>query len=117
MATIRDVVQAIGRRDGVETVVVLGRDGLPIDSFSANGADADAVAALVPAVVDACDKLGQAGIRGEFNASAVEFGNGFVIVSVITADTLFAILVRPDTNVGGILFELSRFRTAIAGLL
>ncbi len=117
MATIHDVVQAIGQADGVETVVVLGRDGLPIDSFSRNGLDADGVAALVPSVVDACAKLGQASTRGDFNASVTEYGNGFGIVSVINADTLFAVFVRSDANVGGPLYELRRYRTAIAGLL
>ena len=117
MATIRDVVHELGQRDGVETVIVLGRDGLPIDSFSQNGLDTDGLAALVPSLVGACDRLGQAGTRGAFSAGVIEYGNGFAIVSVITADILFAILVRADTNVGGILYELGRYRTAIAGLL
>ena len=117
MATIRDIVQALGQRDGVETAVVLGRDGLPIDSFSQNGLDADGVSALVPSLVGACDRLGQAGTRGDFSAGVIEYGNGFAIVSVINADALFAVFVRPGTNVGGILHELTRYRTAIAGLL
>src|SRR5947199_169266 len=31
MATIREVVEALSRRTGVDAVVVVGRDGLPID--------------------------------------------------------------------------------------
>ena len=49
MPGIRDVVQALQRRPGVEAVVVVGRDGLPIDS-SGQGVDADSVAALLPGV-------------------------------------------------------------------
>ena len=117
MANIRDVVQELGQREGVETAVVLGRDGLPIDSFSQNGLDADGVAALVPSLVGACDRLGQAGTRGDFAATVIEYGNGLVIVSVINAEALFAVFLRPNTNVGSILYELKRYRTAIAGLL
>ena len=117
MASIRDVVRELGQREGVETAVVLGRDGLPIDSFPQNGLDADGVAALVPSLVGACDRLGQAGIRGDFTATVIEYGNGFVIVSIINAEALFAVFVRPNTNVGSILYELKRYRTAIAGLL
>ncbi|MCH7714987.1 MAG: roadblock/LC7 domain-containing protein [Gemmatimonadetes bacterium] len=117
MASIRDVVQELGQREGVETAVVLGRDGLPIDSFSQNGLDADGIAALVPSLVGACDRLGQAGTRGDFTATVIEYGNGFAIVSIINAETLFAVFVRPDTNVGSILHELNKYRTAIAGLL
>src|SRR2546423_2152143 len=44
MATIRDVVEALSRRSGVEAVVVVGRDGLPIDARAANGMDPEGVA-------------------------------------------------------------------------
>jgi predicted regulator of Ras-like GTPase activity (Roadblock/LC7/MglB family) len=117
MATIRDVVRTLGEHDGVETVVVLGRDGLTIDSFTKNGSDADGVAALVPSLIDACAKLGVAGTRGDFNAGVMEYGDGFVVVSVVTPDSLIAIVVRPDTNVGGLLYELRQHRAAIADLL
>ncbi len=117
MASIRDVVQALGQHEGVETVVLLGRDGLTIDSFSPNGLDSDGVAALVPSFVKACAKLGEAGIRGEFNAGVMEYGAGFVVVSVVTADVLIAIVVRSGTNVGGLLYELRRYRSAISELL
>ena len=117
MATSRDVVQTLGQHDGVETVVVLGRDGLTIDSFVKNGSDADNVAALVPSLIDACAKLGVAGTRGDFNAGVMEYGNGFVVVSVVTPDALIAIVVQPETNVGGLLYELRQYRAAIADLL
>jgi predicted regulator of Ras-like GTPase activity (Roadblock/LC7/MglB family) len=117
MATIRDVVQALGQFGGVDTVVVLGRDGLTIDSFSHNGADADGVAALVPSLVEACARLGAVGTRGEFSAGVMEYGGGFVVVSVVTADSIIAVVVQPTTNVGGLLYELRRYRTAIAALL
>ena len=98
-------------------MVVLGLDGLTIDSFTKNGADPDGVAALVPLLIDACAKLGVAGTRGEFNAGVLEYGNGFVVVSVVSSDALIAVVVQPDTNVGGLLYELRQHRAAIADLL
>src|SRR5436309_2191165 len=76
MATIRDVVDALSRRAGVDAVVVVGRDGLPIDSRTGNGVDAENVAALVPAVINGMAQLGQAGGRGEFGTGVLEFGSG-----------------------------------------
>src|SRR5919204_79308 len=55
MPTIRDLVGAIRRRDGVDAAVVLGRDGLLIDSETASDVDAESVAALVPSIVAAAD--------------------------------------------------------------
>src|SRR2546429_7108512 len=76
MATIRDVVQALSRRTGVDAVVLVGRDGLPIDSHTQNGVDAESVAALLPSVINGMAQLGQAGGRGEFGTAVLQFGGG-----------------------------------------
>ncbi len=117
MATIRDVVEALGRSSGVDAVVVVGRDGLPIDSRVANGVDAESVAALLPSAIKHMAQLGDAGGRGDFNTAVMEFGRGLAIVAVLNAEALLIVLVQPATNVGALLFDLRRHRTAIAGLL
>lgn len=117
MATIRDVVEALARRAGVDAVVVVGRDGLPIDSRAGNGVDAESVAALLPSVINAMTQLGAAGGRGELGTAVVEFAAGLAVVSVLSADALLVVLVRPATNVGALLYDLRRHRSAIAGLL
>ena len=117
MPTIRDVVQVLGNRKGVEAVIVLGRDGLPIDSRTANGVDSESVAALVPSVVESCNRLGDAGGRGDFGLGVVEFGNGLAVIAELTSDSLLAILIQREVNIGQLLFELQRHRAAIAHLL
>ena len=115
--TIREVVQALSRRSGVDAVLVVGRDGLPIDSHIANGVDGDSVAALLPSVISGMTQLGQAAGRGDFGTGVLEFGSGLAVVSVLNADALLVVLVSPSTNVGGLLYDLRRHRSAIAGLL
>src|SRR2546428_5959165 len=82
MATIRDVVEALARRGGVDAVVVVGRDGLPIDARAVNGVDAENVAALLPSVINGLAQLGEAGGRGPFGTGVLEFGSGLAVVSV-----------------------------------
>jgi len=117
MPGIHDVVLAIQRRPGVEAVVVVGRDGIPIDSLIKNGIDADGVAALLPGVLRGADELGAAGGRGPFAAGVLEFGQGLAVVSVLSPDAWLVVLVQQSTNVGALLFEIRRHRSAIAGLL
>ncbi|PYP46047.1 MAG: hypothetical protein DMD50_09360 [Gemmatimonadetes bacterium] len=117
MATIREVVEALGRRAGVDAVVVVGRDGLPIDSHAKNGVDPENVAALLPSVINGMTQLGEAAQRGEFGTGVLEFGAGLAVVSVLNADAVLVVLVQPSTNVGGLLYDLRRHRSAIAGLL
>jgi predicted regulator of Ras-like GTPase activity (Roadblock/LC7/MglB family) len=117
MPTIRELVQALAHREGVDAVVVVGPDGLPIDSVSSAGVDADNVAALLPAVIRGMGELGSAGARGEFATGVLEYSDGLAVAAVLHEDAMLVILVRPDTNVGSLLFDLRRHRTAIAGLL
>ncbi len=117
MPSIRDVVRSLARRDGVDAVIVLGRDGLPIDATTKDGIDADGLAALVPSVVAACARLGNAAQRGEFGMGAVEYEGGMAVISTLTPEALLAVFVRSNVNVGPLLYELHRHRSAIASLL
>jgi predicted regulator of Ras-like GTPase activity (Roadblock/LC7/MglB family) len=115
--TIRDVVEALGRREGVEAVIILGNDGLPIDSRAANGADAEVLSALVPNVIQAADQLGQHAGRGGMAMGVLEFSAGYAIIANISDQAKLLVVARPRTNIGPLLYDLTRHRAEIAGLL
>ena len=117
MANIRDVVDALGRREGVEAVIVLGNDGLPIASHVGSGTDAEVLAALVPNVIQATEQLGHHANRGTVTTNVVEYQSGLAILSNLSADAKLLVMLRPSTNVGPLLYDLSRHRAEIAGLL
>ena len=117
MPTIRDVVQTLSGRDGVEAVILLSRDGLTIDAHASDSLDSDGLAAVEPAVVAACNRLGTSAGRGGFSTGVVEFEDGMALVAELTADAMLAMVFRPGTNIGSLLYELQRHRSAIAGLL
>ena len=117
MPTIRDVVKVLRNREGVDAVIVLGRDGLPIDSRTSDTLDSENVAALVPPIVESCSRLGAASGRGAFGFGVVQFDSGLAVIGELTPETLLAILVQPEINIGQLLFELRRHRAAIAQLL
>lgn len=117
MAGIGDVVAALGRRDGVEAVILLGNDGLPIASHLANGGDPDVLAALVPNIVIAGQQLGHHAGRGSLTMGVLEFAAGYALVSHVSAEATLLVLVKARTNIGPLLFDLTRNRAEIAGLL
>jgi predicted regulator of Ras-like GTPase activity (Roadblock/LC7/MglB family) len=117
MPSIRDLVAAIRQREGVEAAVVLGRDGLLIDSQSVPGLDAEDLAARIPAIIGSADDLGTAAGRGPLTTAVLEHRSGLAVVSALSADAVLFVLVRPDTNVGQLLFELRRNREHIAALV
>lgn len=117
MPSIRDLVAAIRQRDGVDAAIVLGRDGLLIDSQLGPGLDPDDVAARIPAIIGTADELGAATGRGELLTAVLEHKNGLAIVSVLSVEAILLVLVSPRANIGQLLFELRRNREHIAALV
>jgi len=117
MATIRDVVEALGRRDGVEAVIILGNDGLPIASHMGEKGDPDVLSALVPNVIQAAEQLGQSAGSGNLSTSVIEYNAGLAVIASLSAETKLLMLIRPRTNIGSLLYDLTRHRAEIAGLL
>ena len=117
MPSIRDLVAAIRRRDGVEAAVILGRDGLLIDGQAVPGLNAEDIAARIPSIIAPADELAGALARGQLTTAVLEYQRGLAVVSVLSLDALLLVLVRPDANVGQLLFELRRNRGHIASLV
>lgn len=117
MPSIRDLVGAIRQREGVEAALVLGRDGLLIDSQSAPDVDTEVLAALIPAIIGPAEELGTMAARGALTTVVLEHASGLAIISVLSVDALLVVLARPDANVGPLLFEIRRNREHIAALV
>ena len=117
MASIRDLVAALRQREGVEAAIVLGRDGLLIDSQVVTGLDAEDLAARIPAILGPADDLGSAARRGETTTIILEHKQGFAIVSVLSAEAVLLVLVQSHANIGQLLYELRRNREHIAALV
>jgi len=117
MPTIRELVGALRQRTGVEAAIVLGRDGLLIESEVAPDLDAESMSALVPSIVSACDEFGGQAERGELTTAILEYPNGIAIVSALSANAVLLMLVKPAAEVGELMYELRRHRDHIAALV
>src|SRR5690606_39152600 len=116
MTSIQELVRALSARDGVEAVVLLGRDGLVVDSQSARGVDAERLAAVVPLVVGAADDLGEQISRGETTTAVLEYEQGVAIVSPLGSDAILLVLATLQET-GALLYELRRNRGRLATLV
>ena len=117
MPSIRDLVAAIRQREGVDAAIVLGHDGLLIDSQLGPGLDAEDVAARIPGIIGPADEFGVAIGRGELLTAVLEHRNGLAIVSVLSPEAILLVLVTPRANIGQLLYELRRNREHIAALV
>ena len=117
MASIRDLVGAIRQREGVEAAVILGRDGLLIDSQAVPGVDAEDIAARIPAIIGPADELGNGAKRGPLLTAVLEFRDGLAIASVLSADAILLVLVKPEANIGQLLFDIRSARADLATVI
>lgn len=117
MPTIRELVAALAQRDGVEAVILLGRDGLLIDGRSTPALDAEHLAAHVPSLVSAAEELAVHAHRGPLVTSVLEYERGFAVICALSSEAVLLVLVHPSANVGSLLFDLRRHRGNIASLV
>jgi uncharacterized protein len=117
MPNIRDFTSALRQRPGVDAVLVLGKDGLLIEGFAAPGLNNEDLAARVPALVFEAEALGRATMHGQLNTAILEHQKGFAIIGALADDTLLLVLLRPSADLGGLLFDIRRYRGNIAALI
>jgi len=117
MATLGEVVRGLGARDGIEAVLVLSADGLPIEHSSRVPFEPEAVAALTATLMQYATRLGLGAGRGAPRTSVIDYERGLLIVAQVGSGDSLAILAAPEADIGELLFDLRQHRPALAALL
>jgi predicted regulator of Ras-like GTPase activity (Roadblock/LC7/MglB family) len=117
MPGLREVVQHLVSRDGVNAALVVSADGLIIDHAARSGIDTDAIAALLPALTQSAKQVGDVTSGGRLTHAVFEFGNRQLVLSALGDDVYLAILTSPDVNIGNLLYDLRRHQPALASLI
>lgn len=117
MPTIRDLVATVRQFDGVQAALVLGRDGLLIDSETDAEVDGEQIAAHVPSIVQFADELGLAAGSGSLRTAVLELETGLAVLSAMSAEVVLLVLLRADANVGALLYDLRRHRSGLGALV
>ena len=117
MPTIRDLVATVRQFDGVQAALVLGRDGLLIDSEADAGLDAEQIAAHVPSILQFADELGGAAAVGTMRTAVLELEGGLVVLTAMSTEVVLLVLLRADANVGALLYDLRRHRSGLGALV
>ena len=124
--TLRQLVEAIVQHEGVEAVLVIGRDGLLVDGRSGSSAvDLEALAAHLPRVLSAVSLLGGAANgaaqsqvgRGDVVSTIMEFEHGLALAAVLSSDASLLVLLSHGANAAPLLYDLRRFRGRIASII
>jgi predicted regulator of Ras-like GTPase activity (Roadblock/LC7/MglB family) len=117
MIELGEVVKRLAARDGVDAVLLLSADGLPIEHAARASFDAETVAALGATLAQHAGRLGHGAARGQLLTAVLEYHEGLLVLSRAGSDDWLAILATADADIGPLLFDLRQHRTALAALL
>ncbi len=117
MPTLKDLLVKLSNRSEVESVFVVGQDGLLIDRAGPDGSDAEAVAAMAPNMMQNARELGDAANHEGLRTAVVEYSDGIAIVTDVSQDMLLVTFVKPGLSFGALLYELRHNREQIAKLV
>jgi predicted regulator of Ras-like GTPase activity (Roadblock/LC7/MglB family) len=117
MPTLRELTEAIQQRPGVEAVVILGADGLLIETHDAAQSHAEALAARAPAVATAANQLGRAAESGDAAMVVMEFERGYGVVLRLSDHAMLFVAAAPDVALAELIFDLRRHRSPMATLV
>lgn len=118
MSDLDPILRRFADHEGVEHVLLVGRDGLLIRREGKAGEmDADTVAALLPGVAAACEGLAQAAALGPLASAVLEMDRGVTIVVGLSRELFLALFVRAGVGFAPLLREARRERFRLAALL
>jgi predicted regulator of Ras-like GTPase activity (Roadblock/LC7/MglB family) len=117
MASLSEVVRGLVGRDGVEAVLVLSADGLPIEHASRGPFDPDSLAALTATLAQYATRLGLGAARGALRNAVIEYEHGLLVMAQVGAGDCLAILAAPEADIGPLLYDLRHHRPALTALL
>ena len=116
MSELDAALQRLRGHDGVDHLILLGRDGLVVQHLGGDGKE-EPVAARVPGLANACSALGTAAGTGRFQTAVVEFDSGVAIIAALSGDLLLVAMVRAGIGFAPLLRELRRERSQLVELL
>ncbi len=117
MPGLADVVRALAARDGVDAVVVVSPDGLPIDHAARGACDADALAALAVTLLRAAARLGETAAHGPLSRAVFEYAGGIVVVASLRDGNALLVQASAGSDVGPMLYDLRQHAPALSALL
>jgi predicted regulator of Ras-like GTPase activity (Roadblock/LC7/MglB family) len=117
MGGLGEVLRSLATRDGVQAALLLSGEGLPIEHAATGDFEPETVAALAATLAQYAGRLGEGAGRGALATAVLDYETGPIILTRAGSEDWLAILARPHTDVGPLLYDLRHHRPALAELL
>lgn len=117
MSDLAHLLRALAARDGIDAVVLISADGLPISHAARSACDADAMAALAVTLLRSAARLGETASRGTLSRSVFEYEGGLLVITLLADGNVLLVAAAAGTDVGPMLYDLRHQAPALSALL
>ena len=118
MTALLELLKELILVEGINTAVVVSRDGFVIEGVSSGGRlDLDAVGAVISTGVGSSEVMGRELSVGEITQGMFEYKDGIVVMSLLGGDAILAAVASINANLGNIRYQLRKRAQEIVQVL
>ncbi len=109
MSKLKKHLEELAKVDGINSVIVVGRDGFVIDGV-AHGAemDAEAVGAVVSTGIGSSEVMGRELKVGDMTQAMFEYDGGIIMTSFLGAEAILAVVADLKANLGMVRYQVKK---------
>lgn len=109
MATLRDLLDDLVRIEGINTAVLVGRDGFVIDGIQSGGSlDVEDIGAVISTGIGSSEIMGNELAVGTLSQTMVEFEKGIVLVNLVGDNAILAVVADLKTPLGNVRYQVKK---------
>ncbi|MBM4326328.1 MAG: dynein regulation protein LC7 [Deltaproteobacteria bacterium] len=114
MPSVKQKLSELLKVDGVNTAVVVGRDGFVIDGLT-NGAamDVEAIGAVISTGVGTAEVMGRELKVGAMSQGMMEYKDGIILMSFLGREAILACVAEANANLGNVRYQIKKFSPEI----
>ncbi|MFO0584372.1 MAG: roadblock/LC7 domain-containing protein [Anaeromyxobacter sp.] len=114
MTNLKTMLNELVKTEGVNTAVIVGRDGFVIDGVSARSKlDTEAVGAIISTGIGSAEVMGGELKVGTMTQSMFEYNDGIIVLS-LAGEAILAVVADPTANLGMVRFQVKKRAPEIA---
>lgn len=109
MAKLKDLLRDVVSVEGINTAVVVGRDGFVIEGVSdGSSMDVEAVGAVISTGIGSAEVMGRELKVGTMTQGMVEYKDGILVMSFLGRDAVLAVVADLNANLGNVRYQVKK---------
>jgi len=109
MTTLKDLLEDLVRIEGINTAVLVGRDGFLIDGVQKSGRlDVEDIGAVISTGIGSSEVMGNELAVGSLNTTMVEFEQGFVLINLVGDNAILAVVADLKSPLGNVRYQVKK---------